>query len=84
MPAAATFRCSEALLRLWRLPLLFEDSGYSPTSHDHNERKADCLARCWAKDDSQAARCINAKAETVDVRPAFREAFRRALLTGYP
>jgi putative SOS response-associated peptidase YedK len=35
------------------------------------------LVNRWAKDNSQAARCINAKAETVDVRPAFRDAFQK-------
>ena len=35
------------------------------------------LVNYWAKDDSRAARCVNAKAETVDTRPAFREAFQR-------
>jgi putative SOS response-associated peptidase YedK len=30
----------------------------------------------WARDDSGAARCINAKAETVAEKPAFRAAFK--------
>lgn len=30
-----------------------------------------------ARDNSRASQCINAKAETLEQRPAFREAFRR-------
>lgn len=33
------------------------------------------LVNSWAKDASRASRCINAKAETVDRLPSFREAF---------
>ncbi len=35
------------------------------------------LVPLWAKDLSMGARCINARAETVEQKPAFREAFRR-------
>jgi putative SOS response-associated peptidase YedK len=35
------------------------------------------LVNRWAKDNSQSAHCINAKAETVEIRPAFRDAFRK-------
>jgi len=40
------------------------------------------LVNSWAKDNSRAAACINAKAETVETRGAFREAFaqRRCLI----
>jgi putative SOS response-associated peptidase YedK len=40
------------------------------------------LVNRWAKDDSQASKCINARAETVEQRPAFRDAFvkRRCLV----
>jgi putative SOS response-associated peptidase YedK len=31
----------------------------------------------WAKDASRASQCINAKAETVEALPSFREAFRK-------
>ena len=31
----------------------------------------------WAKDNSRASQCINAKAETVEVRPSFRDAFKK-------
>jgi putative SOS response-associated peptidase YedK len=31
----------------------------------------------WSKDDRAAARCINARAETIATSPSFREAFRR-------
>jgi len=34
------------------------------------------LIPAWAKDASIGARCINARADTVDAKPAFREAFR--------
>jgi putative SOS response-associated peptidase YedK len=34
------------------------------------------LVNSWAKDASRAAQCINAKAETIDTRSTFREAFR--------
>jgi putative SOS response-associated peptidase YedK len=34
------------------------------------------LINSWARDDSRASRLINAKAETVDVLPSFRAAFR--------
>jgi putative SOS response-associated peptidase YedK len=48
----------------------------------HHEERELLVARWglvnrWAKDNSQAARCINAKAETVDSRPAFKDAFMR-------
>ena len=33
------------------------------------------LVNSWAHDNSRAAACINAKAETIDTRGAFREAF---------
>ncbi len=35
------------------------------------------LVKRWAKDNSRAAQCINAKAETVEVRPSFRDAFKK-------
>jgi putative SOS response-associated peptidase YedK len=35
------------------------------------------LVNSWAKDASRAAMCINAKAETVDKLPSFREAFEK-------
>jgi putative SOS response-associated peptidase YedK len=35
------------------------------------------LVNSWAKDASRASMCINAKAETVDKLPSFREAFER-------
>ena len=35
------------------------------------------LVNSWAKDANRAARQINARSESVDVRPAFREAFRK-------
>ena len=40
------------------------------------------LVNSWAKDNSRAAACINAKAERVETRGAFREAFaqRRGLI----
>jgi putative SOS response-associated peptidase YedK len=41
------------------------------------------LVNSWAKDASRAAMCINAKAETVDKLPSFRNAFekRRCVVT---
>jgi putative SOS response-associated peptidase YedK len=33
------------------------------------------LVNSWAKDNQSAARCINAKAETVETRPSFKDAF---------
>jgi putative SOS response-associated peptidase YedK len=35
------------------------------------------LVNSWAKDTSRASMCINAKAETVDKLPSFREAFAK-------
>ena len=35
------------------------------------------LVNRWAKDNWRASQCINAKAETVEVRPSFREAFKK-------
>ncbi len=35
------------------------------------------LVNSWAKDASRASICINAKAETVDRLPSFREAFEK-------
>ncbi len=35
------------------------------------------LVNRWAKDNSRASQCINAKAETLEQRPTFREAFQR-------
>src|SRR5512137_676602 len=35
------------------------------------------LVNRWAKDASQASKCINARAETLESRPAFRDAFRK-------
>ena len=35
------------------------------------------LVNRWAKDNSRASQCINAKAETVEVRPSFRDAFKK-------
>jgi putative SOS response-associated peptidase YedK len=35
------------------------------------------LVNSWAKDASRAAQCINAKAETIDTRATFKEAFIR-------
>ena len=35
------------------------------------------LVNSWAKDASRASMCINAKAETVNKLPSFREAFER-------
>jgi len=35
------------------------------------------LVNSWAKDASRASMCINAKAETVDKLPSFREAFAK-------
>jgi putative SOS response-associated peptidase YedK len=48
----------------------------------HHEERELLVARWglvnrWAKDNSQAAKCINAKAETVDIRPSFKDAFMR-------
>lgn len=42
------------------------------------------LVNRWAKDASWAARCINAKAETVEKLPSFRDAFkkRRCVIPG--
>jgi putative SOS response-associated peptidase YedK len=31
----------------------------------------------WAKDNSRASQCINADAETVEMRPSFRDAFKK-------
>jgi len=35
------------------------------------------LVRSGAKDASMAAKCINARSETVETRPAFRDAFQK-------
>ncbi|MFZ0890739.1 MAG: SOS response-associated peptidase family protein [Candidatus Binataceae bacterium] len=35
------------------------------------------LVNRWAKDNSRASQCINAKAETVEVRSSFRDAFQK-------
>src|ERR1035437_5051102 len=35
------------------------------------------LVNRWAKDNSRASQCINAKAEIVEVRPSFRDAFKK-------
>ena len=35
------------------------------------------LVPSWAKDTTHAARCINARAETVDTLPTFRDAFKK-------
>jgi putative SOS response-associated peptidase YedK len=35
------------------------------------------LVNSWAKDASRASMCINAKAETIDKLPSFREAFEK-------
>ena len=35
------------------------------------------LVPSWAKDASRASQCINAKAETIETLPSFREAFRK-------
>jgi putative SOS response-associated peptidase YedK len=35
------------------------------------------LVNRWAKDASQASRCINARGETLEARPAFRDAFKK-------
>src|SRR5580704_18680670 len=35
------------------------------------------LANRWARDNSRASQCINAKAETLEERPTFREAFQQ-------
>jgi len=35
------------------------------------------LVNRWAKDNSRASQCIDAKAETVEARPSFRDAFRK-------
>ena len=35
------------------------------------------LVPSWAKDTTRAARCINARAETVDTLPTFRDAFKK-------
>ena len=35
------------------------------------------LVNRWAKDNSRASQCINAKAETVEARPSFRDAFKK-------
>ncbi len=35
------------------------------------------LVNRWAKYNSRASQCINAKAETVEVRPSFRDAFKK-------
>jgi putative SOS response-associated peptidase YedK len=35
------------------------------------------LVNACAKDNARAAQCINAMAETVDVKPSYREAFRQ-------
>jgi len=35
------------------------------------------LVNRWAKDNSRASNCINAKAETVEARPSFRDAFQK-------
>jgi putative SOS response-associated peptidase YedK len=35
------------------------------------------LVNRWAKDNSRAGQCINAKAETVEARPSFRDAFKK-------
>lgn len=47
---------------------------------DHGDRKAMMmkwgLIPYWAKDSKFGARMINARAETVDLKPAYREAFR--------
>jgi len=42
------------------------------------------LVNRWAKDNRRAARCINAKSETVDIKPGFRDAFlkRRCVIPG--
>ena len=48
---------------------------------DRSHRREPVLMRwglvpSWASDKSGAAKCINAKAETVEERPSFRDAFR--------
>jgi putative SOS response-associated peptidase YedK len=35
------------------------------------------LVNRWARDNSRASQCINAKAETVEARPSFRDAFQK-------
>ena len=35
------------------------------------------LVNRWAKDNSMASKCINARSETVEQRPAFRDAFQK-------
>jgi putative SOS response-associated peptidase YedK len=35
------------------------------------------LVNRWAKDASMAGKCINARSETVETRPAFRDAFKK-------
>src|ERR1700730_4054987 len=35
------------------------------------------LVNRWAKDNSRASQCINAKAETIEQRSTFREAFQQ-------
>ena len=41
------------------------------------QRAAWGLVNRWARDNSRASQCINAKAETLEQRPTFREAFQR-------
>jgi putative SOS response-associated peptidase YedK len=35
------------------------------------------LVNRWKKNTSRASQCINAKGETVEVRPSFRDAFKK-------
>jgi len=39
------------------------------------------LVNRWAKDASQASKCINARCETIEARPALRDAFRKRRCT---
>jgi putative SOS response-associated peptidase YedK len=53
-------------------PVLFETDG-----HRHIEGMLFGLIPHWAKDAKIAAQCINARAESVHEKPAFRNSFRR-------
>src|SRR6202040_2916283 len=68
---AITFRDSTSLPR--------NPTSYSKTKYESREAIPATwgLVNSWAKDASRASMCINAKAETVDKLPSFREAFEK-------
>jgi putative SOS response-associated peptidase YedK len=78
----------EELARLYQIPIPMQTD--LPKSPDHSLQCANATAFArrwglipyWAKDPKVAYRTINARAETVDRAPSFREAFakRRCLI----